>query len=88
MIIRDLVPAFESFRPEFILLSAGFDAHESDLMSNVNLSTKGYDFITDTILDLANRHAGGRVVSILEGGYNLDVLPVLVENHIRKLMNL
>ncbi len=88
MIVRDLVPAFDAFQPEFLLLSAGFDAHESDLMSNVNLSTEGYDFITDKIIELGDKHAKGRVVSILEGGYNLNILPVLVENHIRRLAEL
>jgi acetoin utilization deacetylase AcuC-like enzyme len=88
MIMKDLVPTFDAFKPEVILLSAGFDAHESDLMSGVNLSTEGYDFITDEILKLVDRHAGGRVISILEGGYNLDILPILVENHIKKLIDI
>ena len=88
MILKHLVPAFDDFKPEVILLSAGFDAHESDFMSEVNLSTEGYDFITDEILKLVDRHAGGRVVSILEGGYNLEVLPILVENHIKKLADI
>ena len=88
MIMKDLVPAFDAFKPEVILLSAGFDAHESDLMSGVSLSTEGYDFITDEILKLVDRHAGGRVISILEGGYNLDILPILVENHIKKLADM
>ena len=88
MIMKDLVPTFDAFRPEVILLSAGFDAHESDLMSGVNLTTEGYDFITEEILKLVDRHAGGRVVSVLEGGYNLDVLPILVENHIKKLADI
>ena len=64
MIMKDLVPTFDAFRPEVILLSAGFDAHESDLMSGVNLTTEGYDFITEEILKLVDRHAGGRVVSV------------------------
>jgi len=88
MIMKDLVPAFDAFKPEVILLSAGFDAHESDLMSGVNLSTEGYDFITEEILKLVDRHAGGKVISILEGGYNLDTLPILVENHIKKLADI
>jgi acetoin utilization deacetylase AcuC-like enzyme len=88
MIMRDLVPAFDAFKPEVILLSAGFDAHESDLMSGINLSTDGYDFITEEILNLVDRHADGRVISILEGGYNLDTLPILVENHIKKLADI
>jgi acetoin utilization deacetylase AcuC-like enzyme len=88
MIMKDLVPAFDVFKPEVILLSAGFDAHESDLMSDVNLSTEGYDFITEEIVKLVDRHAGGKVISILEGGYNLNTLPILVENHIKKLADI
>jgi acetoin utilization deacetylase AcuC-like enzyme len=88
LMMQDLVPAFKKFNPEFILLSAGFDAHESDMMSGTNLSTGGYDFISEVIMNLANRCAGGRLVSVLEGGYNLDVLPLLVENHIKFLADL
>jgi acetoin utilization deacetylase AcuC-like enzyme len=84
-IMQDMVPAFEKFQPEVILLSAGFDAHGSDLMSGTNLSTGGYDFITEKIVGLVNTYAQGRVISILEGGYNLQILPVLVENHIKIL---
>ena len=85
MIARDMVPALTAFQPQVLLLSAGFDAHESDMMSNINLTTEGYDFISDEILSLADKCAGGRIISVLEGGYNLDTLPILVENHIRKL---
>lgn len=88
LIMQDLVPAFKKFQPEFILLSAGFDAHVSDLMSGTNLSTDGYDFITEVVMNLVNRLAGGRVVSVLEGGYNLEVLPLLVENHIKMLADM
>lgn len=88
LIMQDLVPAFKKFQPEFIILSAGFDAHQSDLMSGTNLSTDGYDFVSEVIVNLVNRFAGGRVVSVLEGGYNLDVLPLLVENHIRILADM
>lgn len=87
-IMQDLVPAFKKFEPEFILVSAGFDAHETDLMSGTNLTTDGYDFISEVIVNLVNRFADGRVVSVLEGGYNLEVLPVLVENHIRILADM
>ncbi len=85
LIMQDLVPAVKQFKPEFMILSAGFDAHESDMMSGVNLSTDGYDFVSEVIMNLANRFTNGRVVSVLEGGYNLDVLPILVENHIKML---
>jgi len=85
MIMQDLVPAIKKFKPEFMILSAGFDAHQSDLMSGTNLSTDGYDFVSEVIMNLVNRFTDGRVVSVLEGGYNLDVLPTLVENHIKML---
>jgi len=85
MIMGDLVPAVKKFEPEFILVSAGFDAHVSDMMSGVNLSTDGYDFISEVIVNLADRCCGGKVVSVLEGGYNLDVLPILIENHLKIL---
>ncbi len=85
LIMQDLVPAVKKFEPEFIILSAGFDAHISDMMSGTNLSTDGYDFITEVVLNLVNRYTAGRVVSVLEGGYNLDILPLLVENHIKML---
>lgn len=84
--MQDLVPAMKKFNPEFFILSAGFDAHQSDLMSGTNLTTDGYDFITEVILNLVYRFTDGRVVSVLEGGYNLDILPILVENHIKMLM--
>ena len=86
LIMQDLVPAVKQFKPEFFILSAGFDAHESDLMSGTNLSTDGYDFVSEVIMNLVNRFSAGQVVSVLEGGYNLDVLPILVENHIKMLM--
>lgn len=82
----DMIPALKSFQPEVMLLSAGFDGHSSDLMSEINLSAEGYKFISETILNLVNRYCGGRVVSVLEGGYNLDVLPGLVADHIRVLL--
>jgi acetoin utilization deacetylase AcuC-like enzyme len=88
MLMQDLVPAFKKFQPQFILLSAGFDAHVSDLMSGTTLTTEGYDFVSEVIMNLVDRIAGGRVVSVLEGGYNLDILPLLVGNHIKYLMGI
>jgi acetoin utilization deacetylase AcuC-like enzyme len=88
LIMQELLPAFKKFNPEFILLSAGFDAHETDMMSGTNLSTEGYDYISEVIMNLVDRCSGGRVVSVLEGGYNLNILPILVENHIRFLADL
>ncbi len=87
-ILHDLVPAFEKFEPDAVLLSAGFDAHENDLMSGTNLTTEGYDFVNETIFELIKGRNGGQFVSVLEGGYDLQILPILVANHIRKMMEL
>ena len=57
-------------------------------MSGVNLTTDGYDFVSEAIMNLANVMTEGKVVSILEGGYNLEILPLLVENHIKYLAGL
>jgi len=83
---RDLLPAFARFEPEFILVSSGFDAHKDDDMSGINLSTEGFSWIMETLMGLANRYAGGRIVSVLEGGYNLDRLPELIRNHVEILL--
>lgn len=88
LLMQDMVPAIKKFEPEFLLLSAGFDAHVDDLMSGTNLTTDGYDFVSQVILNLANRYTDGKVVSVLEGGYNLETLPLLVENHIKMLCEL
>jgi len=83
---KDLVPAFDRFQPEVILVSAGFDAHEDDDMSNINLSTSGYSWIMNRVMGLAERHAQGRLISILEGGYSLSRLPELTCNHMEILL--
>ncbi len=87
-ITTDMIPAFKKFEPEVMLLSAGFDAHSSDLMSGINLTTEGYKFISETIVNLVNKLTAGRVVSVLEGGYNLEILPQLVSDHIKMLAEL
>jgi acetoin utilization deacetylase AcuC-like enzyme len=83
---RDLIPAFDRFMPEVILVSAGFDAHQDDDMSNINLSTAGYSWMMQQIMGLAERHARGRIISILEGGYCLERLPELARNHVKILL--
>jgi acetoin utilization deacetylase AcuC-like enzyme len=85
LLMQDMVPAIKRFEPQFILVSAGFDAHEGDLMSGTRVSTDGYDFISEVIMNLVRRYCDGKVVSVLEGGYNLEILPMLVENHIKIL---
>ena len=86
LIEKDLLPAFERFQPEVILVSAGFDAHVDDDMSNINLSTSGYSWIMNRVMGLAERHAQGRLISVLEGGYSLDRLPELTCHHIEILL--
>ena len=83
---RDLLPAFADFKPRVILISAGFDAHVEDDMSDMRLTTEGYSWIAERIVDLADRYSQGRVISVLEGGYSLTVLPELVRNHVRILL--
>jgi acetoin utilization deacetylase AcuC-like enzyme len=78
--------AMEKFRPQFVLISAGFDAHVSDPLAHISLSTKGYEELTRRIKSIAEVHAQGRLVSVLEGGYNLEALAESVEKHIRVLM--
>jgi acetoin utilization deacetylase AcuC-like enzyme len=86
LIERDLLPAFARFEPEFILVSSGFDAHKDDDMSGINLSTECFSWIMETLMDLANTYTGGRIVSVLEGGYSIERLPELVKNHVEILL--
>ncbi len=83
---RDLFPAFDEFRPEVILLSTGFDAHVDDEMSGISLSTQGYSWISERMVELADRYSDGRLISVLEGGYCLPRLPELGKNHVEILM--
>ncbi|MFZ2448551.1 MAG: histone deacetylase [Syntrophobacteraceae bacterium] len=83
---RDLIPAIEYYRPEVILVSAGFDAHIEDDMSEVKLTTECYAWIARQIVEIADRYSGGRIISVLEGGYCLKVLPRLVRDHVSILL--
>lgn len=81
-------PQLERFRPQLILVSAGFDAHRDDPLANLNLTEEDYDWITREIMAIAGRHAEGRVIATLEGGYALPALGRSAATHIRALMNL
>ncbi|MEO3692295.1 histone deacetylase family protein [Roseateles paludis] len=88
--VRDIVeamwlPALEAFKPEMIFISAGFDAHRLDDLGQLGLVEADYEWITLKLLDVARRHAKGRVVSCLEGGYNLSALARSVGVHVRAL---
>jgi len=84
---RDLLPAFKGFNPEVILVSAGFDAHTDDDMSDMKLSTDGFTWIMENIVELARHSAKERIISVLEGGYSLARLPELAANHVEVLLN-
>jgi acetoin utilization deacetylase AcuC-like enzyme len=78
-------PALDAFAPQLLLISAGFDAHAADEMSHLRLSTADYAWVTGIACDVANAHAQGRVVSTLEGGYELRALAASAAAHIEKL---
>lgn len=84
---RDSVlPALEAFAPEFIFISAGFDAHRADPLANLALSDEDFGWVTREICAVADRVCGGRVVSTLEGGYDLDALAASAAAHVRALI--
>jgi acetoin utilization deacetylase AcuC-like enzyme len=81
-----ILPRLDSFRPDLIVVSAGFDAHMRDPLANLNLSEDDYAWVTRKLLDVADKHAQGRLVSVLEGGYDLQGLSRSVAAHVRALM--
>ena len=80
-----ILPAADAFAPEFLILSAGFDAHAADPLAQVRVSTECFGWMSERIVEIADSHASGRVLSMLEGGYNVDVLPRCVETHLAVL---
>jgi acetoin utilization deacetylase AcuC-like enzyme len=87
--VRDRwLPALARFEPEMIFVSAGFDAHRDDDMSGVGLTDRDFSWIGEQITRIAEISASRRIVSVLEGGYELDSLARCVANHIRILMGL
>jgi acetoin utilization deacetylase AcuC-like enzyme len=88
LIEQEWMPRLEAFRPEIIFVSAGFDAHRDDELGQLGLTEQDFAWITMRIKDIARKHARGRIVSSLEGGYNLDALGRSVEAHLRVLADL
>ena len=82
------MPRLQAHRPEMIFISAGFDAHREDDMGQLGLVESDYAWITQRLVELADRHAQGRIVSCLEGGYALSALGRSVEAHLRVLADL
>ena len=80
-----LRPALTAYKPDAIIISAGFDAHRDDPLAGMNLTDEGYKALTTVVQEIASEHAGGRVLSCLEGGYSLAALAASVEGHLRVL---
>ena len=81
-----VLPAIENFDPQFVLISAGFDAHKLDPLAPLELDTESYGWMTDAIVRAAGNHANGRLLSVLEGGYHLDALADSVALHVLRLL--
>ena len=77
---------WKSFKPELLIISAGFDAHISDPLANLELVEEDYEWITHKLCDIVDKHCNGRLVSSLEGGYNLEALAASVAAHVKVLM--
>jgi acetoin utilization deacetylase AcuC-like enzyme len=84
---EQVIPALEKFRPEFLLLSAGFDAHHADPLAELRLTEEGYDAMTRRLVSFADATCGGRIVSVLEGGYDLRSLGRCVVRHVMALQH-
>jgi acetoin utilization deacetylase AcuC-like enzyme len=80
------LPALEEFAPQLIYISAGFDAHREDDMGNLGLVEADYAWVTHQLVNVANRHCQGRIISALEGGYALSALARSVAAHVKVLI--
>jgi acetoin utilization deacetylase AcuC-like enzyme len=80
-----LRPALQGYRPDVVIISAGFDAHRDDPLAGMNLSTQGYVALSRVVKEIAGEFSQGRILSCLEGGYNLEALASSVEGHLRVL---
>jgi len=87
-ITEKAMPRLRQFAPQFVLISAGFDAHADDPLAHMHLTRRAYREMTRLMLDLARDSAGGRLITVLEGGYNLEVLEECVEDHLRLLLDI
>ncbi len=81
-----VLPAIDAFRPELLIISAGFDAHKADPLANLQLVEADYAWATDELAAIAKRHCSGRLVSALEGGYDLQALAASAASHVQRLM--
>ncbi len=81
-----ILPRLDAFRPDLMVISAGFDAHWRDPLASLNLREADFAWATQKLMEVADRHAGGRIVSVLEGGYDLDALAKSTAAHVAALM--
>lgn len=82
-----ILPALHDFGPDILIISAGFDAHQADPLANLRLVEADYLWATEKLADMAKRHCNGRIVSMLEGGYDLNALARSVAVHVKALMD-
>ena len=76
----------DNFKPEIILISAGFDAHKRDPLAQINLESDHFNIITKKIVEIANTHCDGKIISFLEGGYDLTALSESIKEHLNALI--
>ena len=81
-----ILPALDTFAPELVIVSAGFDAHAADPLAQLEVETEDFIWITEELMAIASQHARGRLVSVLEGGYDLEALAESVATHVQTLM--
>jgi acetoin utilization deacetylase AcuC-like enzyme len=84
---RELLPALDVFAPDLLIISAGFDAHARDPLAQLRVREADFAWLTEELCRIADRHGGGRLVSLLEGGYDLDALASSTATHVRVLMH-
>lgn len=82
-----ILPALDRFAPDLLIVSAGFDAHKADPLAQLRLETEDFGWITTQLMEIADRHCRGRIVSLLEGGYDLDALAASAALHVRTLLH-
>lgn len=83
---QKIFPALHHFKPELLLISAGFDAHRDDPLASLNLVEADYAWVTTKLIEIAGQYSQGRIISVLEGGYNLEALANSVDSHVRELL--
>ena len=82
-----IVPKLNTFMPNLIMISAGFDGHKDDTLAGLNYEEQDYEWITQQIMNIANQYCQGKIVSVLEGGYELESLKKCVTKHVQTLCN-